>query len=1137
MRTIDDQVQLSATDLVGHLKCQHLTALDLEVATGSLVRPKRFDPLLDILRERGFQHEQAFIEHLDGLGFAAERIEGVDISDESVAATLTAMETGREIIIQGALRQGRWSGRADVLRRVENPSILGSWSYEVIDTKLARETKGGTVLQLCLYSDLLSDSQQRQPENAYVVTPWSNFVPQVFRVADYVAYYRKAKAALEILTLGGEGQQTYPEPNEHCDICRWFEACDKRRRLDDHLSFVAGISRNQITELKENNVTRLAELAALETPLIWKPKRGSIQSYEKVRAQAHIQAEARDSGVVKHEMLPVEAGFGLCLLPEPSKGDIFFDLEGDPFVGEKGLEYLFGYHYRDENGNAAYKADWCLTREQEKSAFEAFVDFATERSTEYPDLHIYHFAPYEPSALKRLMGRYATREDEIDNLLRGTRFVDLYSVVRNGLRASVESYSIKRLEVFYGYERVVPLRDANIALTSLSSALELGDTTSIADDVRRVVQNYNQDDCVSTEALRTWLEGLRSELVNAGTPVPRPDAGTIEVSETLSDRQARVQQLAARLSKGIPINRSDRTDDQQAEWILANVLDWHRRETKADYWEKFRLQALGADELLDERAGLSGLTFIEEVPGPGRTPIHRYSFLQQDTDIRTGDKLRSVGGAPFGEAISISNASRTIDVKKQAKVADLHPAAIFTHEVIGADEQADCLLRIGDYVAGQGITGEGPYIAARELLVKRPPLLGGQMIRSADENTLSSAVRLAACMESGALPIQGPPGTGKSHTGARMICQFVLQGMKVGITANSHKVIRNLLDKVIEAAGELMIELSCIQKPKEKEKDTDHLIFAKDNKALLGALASGQCHVAGATGFLWAREDAFETVDVLVVDEAAQMSLANVLAVSHAAKRLILLGDPQQLEQPSQGTHPDGTDVSALSHILNGKQTIEPDQGLFLERTWRMSPDICAFDSELFYDSKLRAVEGCENQSIRSDGPIKGSGLRYICVPHTGNKSYSIEEAEAVEQLVISILATNTEWIDRDGSKKPITIRDILIITPYNAQVFEIQQRLPAARIGTVDKFQGQEAPIAIYSMATSSHADAPRGMEFLYSANRLNVAVSRAKCLAVLVASPTIFEPECKTPRQMQLANAFCRFQELASEVSLSIG
>jgi uncharacterized protein len=287
--------------------------------------------------------------------------------------------------------------------------------------------------------------------------------------------------------------------------------------------------------------------------------------------------------------------------------------------------------------------------------------------------------------------------------------------------------------------------------------------------------------------------------------------------------------------------------------------------------------------------------------------------------------------------------------------------------------------------------------------------------------------------------------------------------------------------------------------------------------------------VAGGTSWLWARPEAFETLDVLFVDEAAQMSLANVLAVSHAAKTIVLLGDPRQLEQPMQGSHPGGTDVSALKHILGEHATVAADRGLFLEETWRLHPDICAFTSELFYEGRLRSKPGLEQQGITSEGPANGSGFCYVAVEHAGNQSSSPEEAEVIKGLVEEILASKATWIDPDGKEAPIVLDNILIIAPYNAQVFELQDRLPGARIGTVDKFQGQESPIVIYSMTTSSHADAPRGMEFLYSANRLNVATSRARCVCILVGSPLLFEAECRTPRQMQLANAFCRYLEMA--------
>tara|TARA_R100000005_G_scaffold49016_2_gene23517 strand:- start:1981 stop:5388 length:3408 start_codon:yes stop_codon:yes gene_type:complete len=1135
MRKIDTGIQLSASDLVGHLNCRHLTALDIGVCEGTLSKPHVWDPLLEILRERGRRHEDAFIQHLKDQGLTSAHIEGIDITPSAVAATREAMEAGVDVIIQAAMQNDRWAGRADVLRKVASPSDLGDWSYEVIDTKLARETKGGSVLQLCLYADLLEEMQGLPPENLHIVAPWSDFEPQSFRYADYAAFFRRAKAAAEAATSLDDVEECYPDPKAHCDVCRWAERCDKRRRDDDHLCLVANISKTQIGELRSKGITTTAALAEMPVPIPFNPERGSPASFEKAREQARIQIESRESGELRFQMLPVDPTSGLCLLPEPSDGDIFFDIEGDPFVGEHGLEYLFGYQYRDESGKIVYAGDWAFDRDGEKAIFERFVDFVTQRREQYPDLHIYHFAPYEPGALKRLMGRYATREDEIDNLLRGKVLVDLYSVVRNALRAGVESYSIKKLEPLYGYARDADLKAANLALASLQASLELGDTQAITDEDKTVVELYNRDDCASTLALRDWLEERRAELISDGNHVPRPEPGQDGPSEELSERQQRVQALVERLIEGIPVDPEARSAEQQATWVLAYLLDWHRREDKAAWWEYFRLAALTPEELTDERAALSGLELIATVDETARgIPTHRYRFPQQDTDLRGGETLQSAGGEKLGEVVEISSEDRTVDIKKMGKTASEHPVGVFAHTMYGSKEQADSLLRLGEYVADNGITGDGPYNAARALLLRLPPNLDGGQVREGDEDTLQAALRVATALHPGVFPIQGPPGTGKSFTGARMICELVSQGKRVGITANSHKVIRNLLDKVVEAAEEAGIDLRCVQKPKEMEPDQSRLTFAKDNNTLLSALASGRCQVAGATHFLWARADAQNTLDVLVVDEAAQMSLANVVAVAPSAERLVLLGDPQQLDQPTQGTHPDGAGVSCLEHVLGDEHTIAKDCGLFLENTWRLHPDISEFTSELFYDDKLASVAGCEQQEIRSAGIIQGSGLRYLPVDHAGNQSSSIEEAEAVASLVNRILADAPTWIDRDGTERPVSLEDILIIAPYNAQVFEIQQRLPGARVGTVDKFQGQEAPIAIYSTATSSHADAPRGMEFLYSANRFNVATSRAKCVAILVASPQLFEAECRTPQQMQLANAFCRYLELAQPIGL---
>jgi uncharacterized protein len=381
------------------------------------------------------------------------------------------------------------------------------------------------------------------------------------------------------------------------------------------------------------------------------------------------------------------------------------------------------------------------------------------------------------------------------------------------------------------------------------------------------------------------------------------------------------------------------------------------------------------------------------------------------------------------------------------------------------------------------------------------------------------------------LAIQGPPGAGKTFTGARMICELVRQGKRVGITATSHKVIANLLKETISAAGEAGINIKCVQKIKKEDKpehDPPHVVTTVDNKETRAAFLD-EANVLAGTQWLWTQEDYFEAVDVLFVDEAGQMSLTNVLAVSQAAKSLVLLGDPQQLEQPLKGSHPDGADVSALEHLLGGARTIAPDKGLFLENTWRLHPRLCEFTSEVFYEGRLSSREGLEQQRIEGHPWLGQAGLWFLPVPHEGNQNSSPEEVEAVATLIQGLMQSSVTWIDDKGQSRPLELNDILIVAPYNAQVADLASRIPNARIGTVDKFQGQQAPIVIYSLTSSSPEDAPRGMEFLYSLNRLNVATSRAQAIVILLGSPRLLEPECHSPRQMQLANALCRYVELA--------
>ena len=1127
MKRFDSLVIYSVTDLVGYLNCKALTSFDLSVVEGKSEAPQVWNPLLEVLWERGAKHEQQYVEHLINSGLTVCKIAGTGIDTVSIKQTLTAMQEGADIIVQAALSHSNWVGRADVLRKIDGQSRLGDWLYEPLDTKLARKTKAGTILQLCLYVDLLEQMQGASPEHIHVVPPWTMFQAETFRYQDFAAYFRFIKRRFEN-HIQSANNAPYPDPRPHCDICRWRHSCDQKRREDDHLCLVANLSKAQIVELQKQRVTTLASLATLPLPLTFEPTRGSKQSLEKAREQARVQLQAREIGENVFEQLPIETGLGLCILPKPDNADIFLDFEGDAFVGEHGLEYLTGYIARNEIDEWQHHTVWALNRSQERTAFEGFVDYVMTRWEQNPGLHIYHYAPYEPAALKRLMGRYGSREDEIDRMLRADLFVDLYSVVRNAIRAGVESYSIKKLEPLFSYVREKAIDEANIALARLQAALELSKPEDITNDIKEEVQAYNKDDCMATLHLRDWLETLRQKAINDGEDIERPKRVEADASEYLTEGMERVAALMKRLTSDLSDNPEKWTQEQSARWLLANILDFHRREEKAVWWEHFRLVGLSAEELTDERTGISGLSFGEEKGGTDQAPIHRYTFPPQESDIREGDSLRRDGGDMLGTTVNISVEQGFIDIKKRKDSRDLHPHAIYKHEVINTQVMKDALIRLGEFVANNGIEGEGDYQAARDLLLRVDPRGVSQPLIQDGEETLNAAKRIVCAMPSGILPIQGPPGSGKTYAGSRMVCELVKQGKTVGITANSHKVIRNMLNSICKAAEEEDVDVNCLQKVSELENNQARISFTEQNNDLVNKIGDG-INVGGATAWFWSRADAQNLVDVLIVDEAAQMSLANVLAISGAANLVVLLGDPQQLDQPVQGSHPDGTDISALAHLLGRKETIADHQGLFLEKTWRLHPNICVLTSELFYSGKLKARDHNARQSILSKSTVKGAGLWYLPVVHEGNVNSSAQEAEVIKTLITDILNGSSKWINHLNQSSPLTVDDILVITPYNAQVYEIQRRLPDIRIGTVDKFQGQEAPIAIYSTATSTPADAPHGMEFLYNLNRFNVATSRAKCACVLVTSPDLMEVECRTPRQMQLANAFCRYAELA--------
>jgi uncharacterized protein len=1139
MKQTADILIRAPTDLSNFLSCKHLSALDLSVARARRKRPVRHDPGVEDLRARGLAHERAYLARLGTEGLTIVGADGTVLGLD-FAATLAAMRAGIDVIYQGTLERDDWSGRPDFLRKVATPSELGGWSYEAYDTKLARETKAGTVLQLCVYSWLLEMLQGTRPAHMHVVTPGTDFVPVSYRTDDVGAYFRVLENNIDAFLAGPDA--TYPEMVSHCDYCAWWSDCEQRRRGDDHLCYVAGISSAQIKTLRDLGVDRLAKLAALD--IVPEPAHGSREALVRARDQARAQLRGREAGTPYHELKrPFEAEHGLALLPVPTPDDIFLDFEGDHFSEGGVQEYLLGYVTRGPNGVPVYTPLWARTREDEQAAFRRFMDLARDTRERNPAAHIYHFAPYETAALKRLMGRYATKEKELDELLRGRAFVDLHAVVKRALIASVERYSIKDLEPFFGYRRAQDLREASASRRIVEIAIAGGVWDDEIERQRQIVENYNREDCESTLKLQAWLERLREEVIASGQALPRPAVGSGEASDEISALDRDLQRLRERLLENISPEPGERTPAQQARFVLAHMMEFHRREDKASWWEYFRVLGLDERELMDERRALIGLEFVKALDKKA-APLQRYTFPPQDLDARKDDEVYDRQGNRIGCVDAVNHAERTIDIKKTKKTAAEHPAAVFFHNHVNTDPLRESLMRLGREVLADDFALGRPWRAAIDLLLRRPPVQaldnddGG--LQRANETAVDAACRLALALDGNVLAIQGPPGTGKTYTGAHVICELVRAGLKVGITAVSHKVIVKLLEGAAEQAGQRGLPMQLAHKHDEPYTGSWGIHRTEDYKELERRLNDGSINVLGATAWAWARPGFEQIVDVLIVDEAGQMSLANVLATAPAARSLVLLGDPQQLEQPLQSSHPEGSEVSALYHLLDGAQTMPPDQGLFLAETYRLHPDIARFTSEVYYEGRVESRPGLELQAIVANGAeaatwsqLSGSGLRYVPIAHTGNRARAPEEVEAIRALIGHLLR-DCSWHDKDGNVGKLRGEDILVVAPYNSQVALLSEALPAMadRIGTVDRFQGQEAPVVIYSMTSSSPEDAPRGMEFLYNRFRFNVATSRAKALCVLVGSPALFRPECKTPRQMKMANGFCRYRELATAV-----
>src|SRR5437867_3703506 len=709
------------------------------------------------------------------------------------------------------------------------------------------------------------------------------------------------------------------------------------------------------------------------------------------------------------------------------------------------------------------------------------------------------------------MGVYATREDAVDALLRREVFVDLHSVVRQGLRAGVPGYSLKDVEALPEFRRQADLASGTRAVLAYEDWMHTG-TAARLDEIAA----YNEEDCRSTRLLRDWLVDYRPEgTAWAEGPDARP--ADEDKQEADAEREELRQALVAGESAGSP------------RWLAAELVEYHRREARPAWWWFFARCSMSLDELVEDGEAIGRLQPQGAPRRVGSSLHYRFSFPVQQHKLGPGDTpIDPVTGKGAGTIMEMDEVEGTLILRRGTRLAsEPLPTALIPTGPYKTDAQRSALARLGASIR----VGDGRYRALEDILARARPRLTGGHTGPIQTTDLHEQRERAAALDASYLFIQGPPGTGKTWTGARLIVDLVRRGRRVGVAATSHKTIHNLLDEIERAAREEGVRVRGLKKSSAGSAETEYpgnwITNVTDTRKLVQAAPRVQ--LLAGTAWLFAHEDldGGALVDTLVIDEAGQVSLADALAMGTAARNLILLGDPLQLAQVSQGTHPEGVGVSVLEHLLGDHLTVAPERGIFLDRTRRMHPDVCRFISEIVYDGRLDGLP-----ELAAQATAFGTGLRYLPVDHIGNVAAAAEEAERIAAEITAM--RGGPWTNRKGETCLLKETDFMVVAPYNAQVRRLRQALQAAGlanvpVGTVDKFQGREAPVVFYSMATSSAEDVPRSLEFLFSRNRLNVAVSRAMCLACIVASPRLLESRARTIEQMRLINALCRFAEMA--------
>ncbi len=1093
---------------------------------------------MQIVQNKGIEHEREFLASLKTAGRGVTDFDG---QKEHFQATVAAMRRGDEIIYQGYLVRDEFAGYPDFLVRVDAPSSLGAWSYEPWDTKLARHPKPYFLVQLCCYAEMMEAVQGVRPSHLTIVLgAKTDAGPEIatFRTDDFFFYYRALKEAF-LEQQGAFDPANQAEINPFADLGRWAGYAERILEERDDLALVANIRSTQRRKLMETGTATVAALASADGIHV---PRFNDATLDRLRRQAKLQISSRGKDKPDFELLPAEGAegpLGLALLPPTSDGDIYFDMEGYPLIDE-GREYLFGACFR-ENGALAFRDWWAHDRVAEKKALEGFVTWAYERWQQFPDLHIYHYNHYEVTAVRRLMGKFGVCEDQVDGMLRGGVFVDLFKVVRQGLLVGEPSYSLKHVEHLYRGHREGDVASAGESMVFYQRWLvaQDGDTPATS-TVLKQIRDYNEQDCRSTAELAEWLRERQHEAgIAPRSPADGPETPDEPIPETDAQRR---RSLAQEMLRELPEERPAGPDGERCRIteLLAFLLEFHHREEKPIWWRRFDRMEMEEQRLVDDPECLGGLVRSgkapQPLPPPKRSTAYEFSFEpHQETKFRQGDSCTFAHD--WKQTATIQELD--FDHGKVALIigngrgAPPDRLSLAPNELTLGKTLAEAVERI---VNRWRKRGDLPSALSDFLSRRRPRLIDNLEgpILPPHADIVASALHAALSMRSTTLCVQGPPGCGKTYVGAHVIAGLLKAGKHVGIASNSHRAINLLLARALEAAHAHGLNPDAAKVCRD-EADLEGL---PDSVTRFDA---GKCvfdceplpQLIGGTVYALSCKAADGRLDYLFVDEAGQVSVANLVAMASCARNIVLLGDQMQLGQPIQGSHPGQSGLSTWEYLLESQPTVPDDFGIFLPKTWRLHPVICPFISGAVYEDRLDCQPHTASRVIAGKVPQwldRPAGLVYVPVEHEDNIYESAEEAERIAGLVADLLTVSIR--STEGAVRRLTSKDILIVSPYNMQVRRLERRLPTIRVGSVDKFQGQEAAVVIFTVCASTGDSSPRGVEFLFNRNRLNVAISRAETLAVVVGSPALVRTNCTTIEQMRLVNVYCRAVQEGSPV-----